>query len=543
MAGLLLLMCVSTAVTLIKPLLSGAFLDCLAAEGKKGLESMVWLKHPAIRMGIWMLAASALSLVLQFANGLLLTALQTRLSFSVNRDGIAWMQKLPYDKIRQFAPTYLNSRINYDSNELSGFILRHLPQMLRELFLIGWILWMSWELEPFFLLGELIMVPAYLGLYLAVRRPLYQKDKQNKEAQNHFFSCMNEQFTLVREIKAAGTFAESLSRLQKKFEALYRTVLAYKGVAQLFQMLDDGMGLLFQAGVLAAGVMRIQEGSLSIGDFMVLNSYFVLLLQAVKYLIGFGKEYQQAKVSYDRLQEFWSWEKEPNGSVIIRELSEIRAEGIGYRYPGSGTLWIWPNLCFQKGRIYALAGKNGSGKTTLLQLMIGILQPRQGKIWLGKTESGQADWYRMRRELTAAVLQEITFPEQTLGEFLQAETEREKKEMLDWMKEEGLLAWFAPGWLGRQDWNGKELGSCSGGERQKLAITAAWKKKPQVLFLDEPTSAMDEKSVEIFCDLLKRWKETCIVILVTHEEKLLEKADVILWQENGRISLPDGDEI
>ena len=185
--------------------------------------------------------------------------------------------------------------------------------------------------------------------------------------------------------------------------------------------------------------------------------------------------------------------------------------------------------------VTVLMGRSGSGKTTLLNMLSGILQPSEGKVWMDNTDLyslTDMELSRLRNERLGVIPQarsavdsltvreNILLPAKLYGKPVPA------KEAGYWMKEFEIdhLANAMP----------KEL---SGGELRRMAIVRAILQNPDVLLADEPTGDLDDENTDKVLSALYALahQENKAVFMVTHENDALKYADRILRMEKGQI--------
>lgn len=216
--------------------------------------------------------------------------------------------------------------------------------------------------------------------------------------------------------------------------------------------------------------------------------------------------------------------------VRIRQLSKVFGQGAA-RVDAVRAV----DLELFKGEIVLVMGPSGSGKTTLLSMLGGLLRPTSGEIWVG-----DADIAGLSERLLPA------FRARTFGFIFQdfnlvaALSVRENVEVvLNLAGQRGLAARARAtrlldslGLHPRLDY---AVGQISGGEKQRVAIARAIANQPTLILADEPTANLDShhgaETMRLLCQLAK--EDGTTVVIVSHDERLREIADRVLWLEDG----------
>lgn len=219
----------------------------------------------------------------------------------------------------------------------------------------------------------------------------------------------------------------------------------------------------------------------------------------------------------------------------------IEVEGLGKQVVSpEGPLAILDDISFSiaKGESVAVVGASGSGKSTLLGLLAGLDTPTQGQVWLAGVDLNSLDEdgrallraqrvgfvfqsFQLLMGLTA--LENVMLPLELAG---QPDARRQALEVLERV---GLKA--------RARHYPTQL---SGGEQQRVAIARAFAGDPDVLFADEPTGNLDQKTGHRIVDLLFTLNRAqgATLVLVTHDLKLAAYCDRVLELDNGRLRPP-----
>jgi putative ABC transport system ATP-binding protein len=209
-------------------------------------------------------------------------------------------------------------------------------------------------------------------------------------------------------------------------------------------------------------------------------------------------------------------------------------------YYGQGSLrkqvLIDVNLNIDRGEIVILTGPSGSGKTTLLTLMGSLRSAQEGSLNILGTELLNASKMQMllaRRQIG------YIFQAHNLLNFLTAyqnvEMALEMQEVTAAEADQRIRAVLtAVGLAHRMDYYPRDL---SGGQKQRVAIARALVSQPQIILADEPTAALDKQSGRDVVEIMERLakEQGCTILLVTHDNRILDLADRIIYMEDGRL--------
>ncbi len=215
----------------------------------------------------------------------------------------------------------------------------------------------------------------------------------------------------------------------------------------------------------------------------------------------------------------------------------LRCEHLTQSYPsGTGTLTVLQDISFgvTPGEFVAIVGPSGSGKTTLLGLLAGLDRPAAGKVWLDGEDLGAMD-----EDARAAVRgAKVGFVFQsyqlipTLTALENVQVPLELRGDRDTGRASELL-----GRVGLGDRTGHYPAQLSGGEQQRVALARAFCTRPKLLFADEPTGNLDQRTgadiIELMTSLNREAGTT--LVLVTHDPDLAGRARRILRLADGRL--------
>lgn len=189
------------------------------------------------------------------------------------------------------------------------------------------------------------------------------------------------------------------------------------------------------------------------------------------------------------------------------------------------------SLSIENGEFVVILGASGSGKSTLLNVMSGLESIDEGSVSYDDyhlESMKEKELTKFRKENTAFIFQQYYL-------LPHLNVEKNVRMGADLANNKDILPYIEA--VGLADKRKKFPSELSGGEQQRVAIARALSKKPKVLFLDEPTGALDEKTGRLVLDyIIKLQKEQGFtMIMVTHNANIAETADRIIRMNSGKI--------
>jgi ATP-binding cassette subfamily C protein len=283
-------------------------------------------------------------------------------------------------------------------------------------------------------------------------------------------------------------------------------------------------------------------------------SYWNLSLTSILAMVLFIgkilKQVQKVQNEYANLVEYdsayWSLVDKINNASQAREVltgnltpelkTAIRLDSVSFSYDQRLVLND-VSLVVPAGTFVVLCGPSGSGKTTIADILIGLLRPQQGEVWIDDMSISQVDirsWRQMigyvpqeNLLLHDTVLQNVSLGQATVSE-QDAETSLRAAGAWDFVEKmpEGMFSVV-----------GERGSMLSGGQRQRIAIARALVKRPKLLILDEATTALDPKTEKEICATLLQLRGDITILAISHQPTLLDCADGAYQVKEGAVTL------
>ena len=517
-SGYVLICIFSSFFSLASPYISGNFIDLLVTSKNTDFLIYYCLIFAILSLG---------GIILSFICNRIYTKLQINIVYELSRDIIQHIQQLPISYSTMNDTAYLSQRINTDTSAVITFCIGIIQNILINslMFTVPLVMLLSFNISIAFVLIILIIV--YLITYNLFKKPLFKNSYEYREKQSVFFNKLHEQLLHIKFIKRHGMSNCFVERLKNTFKYMINSALKYQKISYLFSGLDNMIMTLTQLALFIFGGVEVIRGNLTIGQFTIISSYFIMMMGAIRYFFNLGKVVQDSLVSYNRLMDIVNIQPETNGALQIDRVDMIQANDLTFSYADKLVLNHF-SATFQKGNIYTIVGMNGSGKTTLVSLLLGLyIDENQGDILYNGIPIQQIDMQHARRELIGISEQEPVVIGDTIryNLLLSEQDELNDMHLIPLLSMLGLDEYINKLSCGLDTILDEKASNLSGGEKQKISILRVLLKNPNVMILDEPTSALDENSRERLQAYLKSIKHEKIIIIITHDVFLIDICD------------------
>ncbi len=398
------------------------------------------------------------------------------------------------------------------------------------------------------IIGVPLAIPIAVGIVFVLLYALAAQGKLHELSETTWRVGAQRNATLVESLGNLETVKtlRAESRLQAVWEKTTAFLSRTSAQLRLISSSVSSVALWAQhtvaVAVIIVGVYLIIEGDLSQGGLIAAYLLSSRAMAPVSQAAALLAQYHQSSTALESLNGVMDKPVErPEGkSFVARPVvnGELELNRITLRYPDEERDAIRDiSLKIKPGEKVALLGRVGSGKSTLNKLMLGLYQPSSGAVLLDGVDIRQFDPIELRRHI-GYVPQDVSLFYGSLRENVVAGGGSEGVE------DEALLQALEISGIGELANNhphgvdlpvGERGQMLSGGQRQGVAIARAVVHDPQILLLDEPTSAMDHASEEAFKKRLSEYAAAKTMIVVTHRTSLLSLVDRIVVVDSGKV--------
>ncbi len=284
----------------------------------------------------------------------------------------------------------------------------------------------------------------------------------------------------------------------------------------------------------------IFKDKLTLGQMMTMQFYSFFIFGPLQELGNVILSYREAQASLGNMQDLLQRpvERMAANPQLINEIARVRFDKVSFQHRSAARPAL-EEISFdaRQGDTVAFVGPSGSGKTTLVKLLVGLYQPKAGKIFYNEYDGVEIDFDSLRSQI-GLVTQDTQLFSGTIRENLlfvnpQA-TDEDINEVLQKAACQNLLARAENGIDTMIGEGGLKL---SGGERQRLSIARALLRQPRLMIFDEATSALDSLTEEEISRTVREItaQRTHITIMIAHRLSTIMHADRIYVLEKGNI--------
>jgi ATP-binding cassette, subfamily C, bacterial len=368
---------------------------------------------------------------------------------------------------------------------------------------------------------------------------------------------------LVRRSRRAGAQQTKLLKtvLAQLTDVLY-AVKPLKAMAResLIGPLLEGetqrLNRAFQREVLSKEMLRaLQEplvvASLAGGLYIALTRWALPLDSLILLAVLFGnllnslnkvqKQYQQM-VSYE--SAFWSIRATIDQSERERQTTQgrkkpvlksaIHLNQLSFSY-GDLLVLHGVSLTIPVGRVTAIIGPSGAGKTSIADLLIGLVRPQAGDVWIDDVPLSEVDLKGWRQMVGYVPQETFLLHESVCMNVTLGDPDLTTADVESALQAAGAWEFVAVLPEGIHTAVGERGARFSGGQRQRIAIARALVHKPQFLILDEATASLDPESEAAICTTVQQLRGAMTILIISHQPALLRVADTVYHLEGGTV--------
>lgn len=389
-------------------------------------------------------------------------------------------------------------------------------------------------------LVALAALPFFIALSVSVT-PVFRQRLQHK------FACGAEnQSYLVETITGIQT-VKSLAiepQMTQKWEGLLASYVRASFKTTILSNIAGNLGQFIQKtatlAILWFGAHLVMEGKLTVGQLIAFQMLAGRVSDPVLRLVNLWQDFQQVRLSVDRLGDVLNAPAEPaynpNRTRLPAVKGQVVLDHVTFRYRLDGSVTL-DKLCLDiaPGTTVGIVGRSGSGKSTLTKLIQRLYIPESGRVLIDGVDLAQVEPAWLRRQVGVVLQENFLFNGSVRDNIAAADSGASMERIIHAAKLAGAHEFILELPEAYDTVVGERGAALSGGQRQRIAIARALLTNPRLLIFDEATSALDYQSERIIQDNLQHICKDRTVLIIAHRLSTIQTADTIIVMERGRI--------
>lgn len=485
---------------------------------------------------VFLMAGAIASACCQLVRGLSVLRIQGKTDNELQPAIWDRLLKLPMPFFRQYSVVGLGFRALAMNQIQLVFAGKNLQNILEGFLAIFYLIFITCYSLPIALMTVGLSFVLFLVTFFSGLKILYYK-RREAHLLGKFISRAFEFFGGINKIRSACAESIAFRHCAKEYAAQQKNT--YKGQVILCAVEAFNSAFPYWASLLLFLMFSVFLSEMSTSQstalFLAINAAFGSLMGVILNLSGTLLQILTLVPLYERIKPILETVPEIDEFKIDPGKLEgsIEVQGLSFRY-SELTPWILQDISLQisSGEYIAIVGASGAGKSTFLRLLLGFEMSNRGTIYYDNQDLGTIDATAVRRQI-GVVLQTTQLTIGSIYENIIGASHYTIDDAKEALRLAGLEEIVNKLPMGIHTFVYEEGGALSGGEKQRIAIARALVGKPNILFMDEATSSLDNASQAKITNTISQLAATRIVL--AHRLSTVQQADRILVFKEGRI--------
>ena len=462
------------------------------------------------------------------------------MQFNLRSALVERLQQLSITFYEEKQSSALQTKLLRDVDAIDGLCRYLMHTGLNGVLVVTYVTVIALVKQPLLAVYFLVTVPAGVALLKLFDRRFKEQYRAMRIETEQMNARVGEMLQMLPVTRAHGLESIETSSVRGVFERIRERGLQVDTLTEFFASSSWFTFMCFQLACLVFSAWLVVHHRISVGDAVMYNTYFGMLIGAVQQFLSVFPALAQGADAIRSLGEVLEAEPlernegKPPAPSPLR--GEIVFEHVSFSYPRGREVALQDiSLNIAAGETVAFVGESGAGKSTLVNLAIGFRQPTAGCVKLDGRDLRELDLRTYRRQIGVVPQTTLLF-NGSLRENVTYGLEKISDDTLWKIMADANLAEFVRSLPKGLDTPLGESGAqLSGGQRQRLAIARALVRNPRLVILDEATSALDTESERLVQEALVRLTQGRTTLIVAHRFSTIRHAHRIIVLQRGRI--------
>ncbi len=380
-------------------------------------------------------------------------------------------------------------------------------------------------------------------LFVLARRSSRRLRGEWDEAKRVETQAINVVQETVGALQVVKAFGREDTQLDRFVDAAVQGSKKQMRVAWLKGTFDVAVGATIgigSAATLYLGVRHVLDGSLSLGNLLVIITYLTQLFGPMERISKKVADLQAAvsgaQRAFELLDEAPDVTEKPDAASIERVAGKIELMDVAFEYKPGVSVLEGVDLTIKPGERIGIVGQTGAGKSTFIGLLMRFYDATRGSVSIDGQDVRDVKVADLRNQFAIVLQDPVLFSTTVYENIAYARPDADPQKVIEAAKAAHAHEFISQMPDGYDTEVGERGLLLSGGERQRIALARAFLKDAPILILDEPTSAVDNQTESLIMDALHRLMEGRTTLMIAHRTQTLTRCGRILKVEGGRIS-------
>jgi ATP-binding cassette, subfamily B, bacterial len=393
-----------------------------------------------------------------------------------------------------------------------------------------------WSIAPAFLLT----VPVLGGLSSVLSRRIKTIQRVIVAETNALAGATTESLRNIELVKSLGLADQEVLRLNSTTQKILTLELKKVKYIRSLSFIQGTCVNLIRTGILFLMLYLIFAQQITVGQFfsLLIYSFFIFgPLQEIGNVINIYRETEASLETYQQILDV-PVDPKPANPVAVDDLAVLDFDDVTFMHQtASAPALADITFSVERGETVAFVGPSGSGKTTLVKLLVGLYQPREGRVLYNGVSSDRVDLDKFRERIGLVTQDAQLFSGSIRENLLFVRPDASDEECITVLRQAAANTLLDRADKGLDTVIGEGGMKISGGEKQRLSIARALLRHPHLLVFDEATSALDSLTEEEISRTMRDISASAnvITVLIAHRLSTVMHADRIHVLERGRI--------